>query len=94
MKLTYHAKQRMHLRAITVAEIKQTIEHGRVIKEQADGRIVLAHNNVRIVIALNGNHVTVITVIPTKAFEKEAKHYAKKHHMSLRQAMVTLKQGA
>ncbi|WP_078598568.1 DUF4258 domain-containing protein [Evansella clarkii] len=86
-----HAKQRMNLRVISETEIKNALEHGRVIKTQEDGRIVVHHNRVRVVFAIHQQHVTIVTVMPDKAFEKHVRHLAKKENLSMKQATKKLK---
>lgn len=86
-----HAKQRMNLRVISETEIKNALEHGGVIKTQEDGCIVVHHNRVRVVFAINQQQVTIVTVMPDKAFEKQVKRLAKKEKLTMKQATKKLK---
>lgn len=88
-----HAKQRMHLRVISEEEVRNALECGTVTEVQEDGRIVIHHDRVRVVFSLNEaqDQITVITVIHTKAFQKEVNRLAKKANISARQAAKQLK---
>lgn len=90
---TLHAKQRMHLRVISEAEVRNALEFGTITEVQEDGNIVICHDRVRIVFALSEarDQITIITVIHAKTFQKEVNRLAKQSNISARQAAKQLK---
>lgn len=94
MKLfyTYHARERMNLRVISEEEIIEALENGDV-REQEEDKYEVEYGRVRIAFNYDFEEkvVTVITVIPSRAFSKEVKKYARKNKVSHRIATKILK---
>lgn len=90
--LTVHAKRRMRERAISEDEIIEALINGIAVRDKENPlAFVIDYGKVRIVFRHSGEHVIVITTMPSRAFRKQLRKYVKMHKISYRQATKRLK---